>query len=169
MYRKLILILGVSGFFLTTFLPCSIAKDFAVEDYTFKWSDIQVGSVRIEFHKQKDRLGFLLSWSPHGRLSSLFLSASEAKAISKALMQADDYLQKQKKASVVKPSKDAVPVEHYRVTFSSRAGKNFKVEVDRHKAFSAIVRMNARTAMEIGKTLSKAEEMADFVNSRINL
>jgi len=29
--------------------------------------------------------------------------------------------------------------------------------------------MDARTAMEIGKTLSKAEEMADFVNSRINL
>ncbi len=84
-------------------------------------------------------------------------------------MQADDYLQKQKKGSVVSPSKDIVPVENYRVTFSSRAGKNFKVEVDRHKAWSAIVRMDAGTAMEIGKTLSKAEEMADFVNSRINL
>ena len=168
MYRRLILVLIVSGFFLTTFLPASMARDFAVDNYKFAWTVAQVDAARIVFHKQKDRFGFVLSRSPHGGLQSLFLSPSDAKAIGKVLLQAENYLQKQKKGSVMN-LKDVVQVGDYKVLFTSRGGENFKATVERQKTWTASVVMEVKMAMEVGKILSNAEEMANYVNSRINL
>lgn len=168
MYRRMILILIVSGFFLTTFLPASIAQDFAVDDYKFESRVADVGAARVVFHKQKDRFGFVLSRSPHGGLQSLPLSPSEAKAIGKVLLQSEDYLQKQKKGSVTQ-LKDVVPVGNYQVVFTSRGGENFKASVQRKKTWTASVVMEVDMAMEVGKILSNAEEMANYVNSHINL
>ena len=120
----------------------------------------------MQIQKKPGSLLVILS-SPGGKLATLSLSPSEAKEIGEVLEKAEEYYNKQKKTDDRK-SEDVVRAGKFRVNFSSSQGKSFQVSVRGSGLFSAAVLFGKDEALEMAKHLKNAEEMAAFVDNRIN-
>ena len=163
MRKKMFLILSVIC--LSGFVSLSNAADFVIKDYTFTWRVAETGHVKMAIQKQRGGIDVILR-SMGGRLATLFLLPSQAKAIGEVLTKAEYYYSKHKKSKDLE-SKDTVPVGEYQVTFSSSQGEDFEIRVNKPKIFSAAVLLTKEEALRICEYLKKAEEMAAFVDKRI--
>ena len=163
MFRKLFLVACV--FWLAGFSSVAGAKDFVIKDYGFTWEVAKTGDVGMQIQKKPGSISVILS-SLGGKIATLSMTPSEAKAIGEVLEKTEEYYNKQKKSDDRK-SEDVVHEGQFRVYFSSSQGKNFQVSIRSSKFFSAAVLLNRDEALEMGKHLRDAEDMAAFVNRRI--
>jgi hypothetical protein len=125
----------------------------------------KVGSVGIDVEKEKGRLEVILR-GPGGRLATLYMQPSQAKAIGGVLVKTEEYHSELKKTGAGKPEKK-VPAGDYEVTFNLPPSKPFEVIIKKPKLFTASIIVNKQQALEIGRYLKDAEKMADLVNSRV--
>ena len=163
MYRKLFLVACI--FCLAGFSSFAGAKDFVIKDYGFTWVVARTGDVSMQIQKKPGNISVILS-SLGGKIATLSMTPSEAKAIGQVLEKTEEYYDKQKKSDDRK-SEDVVHEGQFRVYFSSTQGKNFQVSIRSSKFFSAAVLLTKDEALEMGKNLRDAEDMAAFVNRRI--
>jgi hypothetical protein len=96
----------------------------------------------------------------------LTISPVQANAVGELLKKTDDYYQIQKESEDVSSS-DTLFSHNCEVNFSSKQGRDFKVRVKQNKVFGPVVLMTREEAIEIGKYLRQAEQMASFVDKRI--
>jgi len=151
---------------LTLLLPLSHAAQLSIDNYTFIWHVAKVGNVSFEIVKETNRTGVLLG-SFGGKVSQLFISPAEGKAIAEALLKSEEYYEKYKKR-VDGESSDSIKAGTFRVTFSSEeSGRNFMVQIAEQKLFSLAVSLKKDEVADIANYLMKAEEMAAFVDKRI--
>jgi hypothetical protein len=167
MLKKLSLAFFCVMFCLSMVPVLTHAKDFVVESYDFTWNVAKAGDVVLEVKRDQDRIGVSLRNTMGRRLTTLFMSASEARAIGQILMKAEEYC---KQAQDSKPrAPKVVMAGDYRVTFTLVFTNNFDIEVERHKMFSPSVRMSKGQALQIGKYMLEAKEMVAFLERRMKL
>jgi len=162
-FRKLFLVACVLC--LAGFSSVADAKGFVIKDYGFTWVVARTGDVSMQIQKKPGSTSVILS-SLGGKIATLSMTPSEAKAIGGVLEKTEEYYDKQKKSDDRK-SEDVVHEGQFRVYFSSTQGKNFQVSIRSSKFFSAAVLLTKYEALEMGKNLRDAEDMAAFVNRRI--
>ena len=150
---------------LGAFLPLADAKDFVIKDYIFTWYVADEGNAKMEIQKSPEGLAVILK-SPVGPLTTLSIPPSQAKMIGEVLKKTEDYYNEQKKSEDLKSSK-TIPSGNYKVTFSSKQGSNFVVEIAESKVFGSAVLWSKDAALKLGKYLSKAEAIAAFADKRI--
>ncbi len=154
------------------------AEDFTVKDYTFTWRVDREGSVNLAF--VKDPNGVVVALTGFGgTLAAVSLSPPDAAAVGKVLLNAGkQYDAHQKHYNDNKKNKPVFRKEHsekeivgdYQVIFhSTPRGEKFTVRVGKAKTFASMVTMTKEAAEKLGAHLVKAEEMAAFINSRIQL
>ena len=150
---------------LGAFLPLANAADFAIKDYIFTWYVANEGTSKIEIQKSPEGLSVILR-SLGGPLTTLSIPPSQAKMIGEVLKKTEDYYREQEKSDDMKSSK-TIRSGSYKVTFSSKQGSNFVVEISESKVFGSAVLWSKDTALKLGKYLRKAEAIAAFANKRI--
>ena len=162
MIKKLIVIACMLC--LGSFLPLADAKDLVIKDYIFTWYVVDEGTAKMEIQKSPEGLKVILKTL--GPLSTLSIPPSQAKMIGEVLKKTEDYYREQKKSDDMKSSK-TIRSSSYKITFSSKQGSNFIVEIAESKVFGSAVLWSKDAALKIGKYLRKAEAMAAFVDKRI--
>jgi len=163
MTKKMIMI--VCMLCLGAFLPLAHAEDSVIKDYIFTWYIADAGDATIEIQKNPEGLVVILK-SIGGPLATLSIPPSQAKAIGEALKKTEDYYNEQKESEDWKSSK-TVPAGNYKVTFSSKQGSNFVIEIAESKVFGSAVLLSKEAALKIGTYLCEAEAMAAFADKRI--
>lgn len=166
-------------FALTVFLlmatPVSHAQEFSITDYSFVWNVADAGKVSLKIRKDPEGLQVVLS-SLGGRLATLHLTPSEAKAVGQILAKTEEYhaghekYYAQKKGTLVYENErsEKVDARNHQVTFhSSPKGKEFEVKVSERKTFSPTVLMSKEQALKMSHHLLKSPGMAEFVNARV--
>ncbi|MCJ7686822.1 MAG: hypothetical protein MUO68_21280, partial [Desulfobacteraceae bacterium] len=78
----------------------------------------------------------------------------------------EDYYKEQKNSDDLKSSK-TIPSGNYKVTFSSKQGSNFVIEIAESKIFGSAVLWSKDEALKLGKYLRKAEAITAFADKRI--
>jgi len=149
---------------LGTFLPLAHAEDFVIKDYIFTWYVVNEGTAKMEIQKSPEGLSVILKTL--GPLTTLSIPPSQAKMIGEVLKKTEDYYNEQKKSDDLKSSK-TIPSGNYKVTFSSKQGSNFVVEIAESKVFGSAVLWSKDAALKIGRYLRKAEAMTAFADKRI--
>lgn len=164
-HKKMLLMFIISCF--TMSFSLSNAEDYVINDYTFTWHVIQVGKVKLKIQKEEDRLTVVIG-SFGGKLATLYLQPSHAKAIGEVLLKSEEYYQKHLK-SEERDQKDSVQVGKYLVVFSSLTkGKDFEVRVRESKTFTfTSVLFSKDEAIKMAGHLMDAEKMAALVEKRI--
>ena len=162
MIRKMIVIACM--FCLGAFLPLADAKDFDIKDYIFTWYVVNEGTAKMEIQKSPEGISVILKTL--GPLTTLFIPPSQAKMIGEVLNKTQDYYIKQKKSDELKSS-ETIPLGKYKITFSSKQGSNFIVEIAESKVFGSAVLWSKDAALKIGEYLRDAEAMAAFADKRI--
>lgn len=166
MVRKLLLALTIALFYLPVFQPASTAEEFVIEDYLFTWYAAKAGSVQMNIQKEKDGVVAVLR-SLGGKLATLYLAPAEARATGEILARAEE-LHSKHKESDERVNEDMIETGQIRVTFaSSYKGKDFEIRVNRKRFFTPTVLMYEDQAMKISQSLLTAEEMAEFVRTKI--
>ena len=149
---------------LGAFLPLANAADFAIKDYIFTWYVVNEGIAKMEIQKSPEGLSVILKTL--GPLTTLSIPPSQAKMIGEVLKKTQDYYIEQKKSDDLKSS-ETIPLGNYKITFSSKQGSNFIVEIAESKVFGSAVLWSKDAALKIGKYLREAEAMAAFADKRI--
>ena len=162
MNRKMIVIACMLC--LGAFLPSAHAEDFVIKDYIFTWYVVNEGTAKMEIQKSPEGLSVILKTL--GPLTTLSIPPSQAKMIGEVLKKTEDYYNEQKKSDDLRSSK-TIPSGNYKVTFSSKQGSNFVVEIAESKVFGSAVLWSKDAALKIGRYLRKAEAMTAFADKRI--
>ena len=150
---------------LGAFLPLADAKDFAIKDYIFTWYVANEGDSKMEIQKSPEGLAVILK-SMGGPLATMSVPPSQAKMIGEVLKKTEDYYREQEKSDDLKSSK-TIPSGNYKITFSSKQGSNFVVEIAESKIFGSAVLWSKDAALKLGKYLIKAEALTAFADKRI--
>jgi hypothetical protein len=149
---------------LGAFLPLAHAEDFVIKDYIFTWYVVNEGTAKMEIQKSPEGLSVILKTI--GPLTTLSIPPSQAKMIGEVLKKTEAYYREQEKSDDLKSSK-TIRSGRYKVTFSSKQGSNFVVEIAESKVFGSAVLWSKDTALKLGKYLRKAEAIAAFADKRI--
>ncbi len=149
---------------LGAFLPLAHAEDFVIKDYIFTWYVVNEGTAKMEIQKSPEGLSVILKTI--GPLTTLSIPPSQAKMIGEVLKKKEDYYREQEKSDDLKSSK-TIRSGRYKVTFSSKQGSNFVVEIAESKVLGSAVLWSKDTALKLGKYLVKAEAIAAFADKRI--
>ena len=143
------------------------AEESIIKDYTFTWhvARTMIGGTTIEIQKTPEALVVIF-----GRtgipLCALTVSPVQADAVGIMLKKTNDYYESQEKSEDM-TSSDTLTANNCVVTFSSKQGRNFEVRVKQDGAFGPVVLMEREEAIEAGKYLRQAEQMASFADKRI--
>ena len=152
--------------FLVTSLVVPVhAEEYGIKDYTFTWHIIKYGGTTMEIQKTPEALVVILG-QPTIPLCALTLSPVQANAVGELLKKTEDYYQIQEASDDVSSS-DTLFLGSCEVNFSSKQGRDFKVRVKEDKVFGPVALMTKDEAIEVGKYLRQAEQMAAFVDKRI--
>ena len=166
MIKKISSFLFVSLLGLSVFLSPSNAKDFEIKEYTFIWHVVKVGQINLKIKKDQDHVVVILS-SPGWKVATVSLTPSQAKALSYALAETEDYYNKFRKSDesehIEVVSAGGVLVTYY----SKRNAKNFEVRVHKSKLISSMVIMDKDEALTMSEYLKDSEEMANYVDNLI--
>ncbi|MBW1867877.1 MAG: hypothetical protein JRF52_05040 [Deltaproteobacteria bacterium] len=149
---------------LGAFLPLAHAEDFVIKDYIFTWYVVNEGTAKMEIQKSPEGLSVILKTI--GPLTTLSIPPSQAKMIGEVLKKTEAYYREQEKSDDLKSSK-TIRSGRYKVTFSSKQGSNFVVEIAESKVLGSAVLWSKDTALKLGKYLRKAEAIAAFADKRI--
>jgi len=149
---------------LGAFLPLAHAEDFVIKDYIFTWYVVNEGTAKMEIQKSPEGLSVILKTI--GPLTTLSIPPSQAKMIGEVLKKTEAYYREQEKSDDLKSSK-TIRSGRYKVTFSSKQGSNFVVEIAESKVLGSAVLWSKDTALKLGKYLVKAEAIAAFADKRI--
>ena len=147
------------------FLPVANAEDFAIKDYIFTWYVANDGTSSVEIQKSPEGLSVILK-SMGGPLTTLYVPPTQAQMIGEVLRKTEDYYREQKESDDLKSSR-TIRSGIYKITFSSRQGSSFTVEIAETKVFGSAALWSKDTALKLGKYLRKAEAMAAFADKRI--
>ncbi|MCD6294486.1 MAG: hypothetical protein J7M20_06065 [Deltaproteobacteria bacterium] len=143
------------------------AEESIIKDYTFTWhvARTMIGGTTIEVQKTPEALVVIF-----GRTSiplcALTISPVQANAVGELLKKTEEYYQLQKKTDDPSSS-DTLTSHNCVVNFSSKQGRDFRVRVKQNEVFGPVVLMEREEAIEAGKYLRKAEQMASFADKRI--
>ena len=143
------------------------AEESVIKDYTFTWhvARTMIGGTTIEIQKTPEALVVIF-----GRtgipLCALTVSPVQANAVGIMLKKTNEYYEAQKKSEDM-TSSDSLTSNNCVVTFSSKQGRNFEVRVKQDGSFGPVVLMEREEAIEAGKYLRQAEQMASFADKRI--
>ena len=141
------------------------AEEFIIKDYTFTWHVVKFGGTTMEIEKTPEALVVIF-----GRrsipLCALTISPVQANAVGELLKKTEEYYQLQKKSDDPSSS-DNLFSHNCAVNFSSKQGREFKVRVKQNEVFGPVVLMERDEAIEIGKYLRQAEQMASFADKRV--
>ena len=153
--------------FLGMFVSSAQAEDFVIKDYTFTWhvAKTMIGGTTIEVQKTPETLVVIFGRQGFP-LSTLTVSPVQANAVGIMLKKTNDYYGAQKKSEDL-TSSDSLTANNCVVTFSSKQGRNFEVRVKLDGYFGRVVLMEREEAIEAGKYLRKAEQMASFADKRV--
>jgi len=161
------LVLMTFMIFMGMFVITAHAEEFVIRDYTFTWhvARTMIGGTTIEIQKTPEALVVIF-----GRtgipLCALTVSPAQANAVGIMLKKTNDYYEAQKKSEDT-TSSDTLTANNCVVTFSSKQGRNFEVRVKQDGSFGPVVLMEREEAIEAGKYLRQAEQMASFADKRI--
>ena len=168
---KVFLIAFILG--LTLIRASLYADEYMIKEYEFIWHVVTVDNVDIKIQKNPTRLGVLLS-GRGGKIGTVFLTATRAKAIGEVLLKAEDYYRKQLELYEKQPKGfkkdlvDTVPAGGHKVIFAFTAKiKGFEVRVMQPKLISPIVLITKDGAVKLGKYLLDAEKMVEMVDLRV--
>ena len=161
--KKVLLMAGL--IFLGMHASSVQAEDFVIKDYTFTWHVVKIEGTTLEIQKTPEALVVIFG-RPGIPLCALTVSPAQAKAVGDMLKRTNDYHEVQKKSEDL-TSTDALFSQNCVVTFSSKQGRGFEVRVKQDEPFSPVVLMEKEEAMEIGKYLRQAEQMASFADKRV--
>ncbi|EFK09686.1 conserved hypothetical protein [delta proteobacterium NaphS2] len=152
-------------FFVASFVVSVHAEEYVIKDYTFTWHIIKYGGTTMEIQKTPAALVVIFG-QPTIPLCALTISPEQANAVGELLNKTEDYYQIQRESEDVSSS-DTLFSHNCEVNFSSKQGRDFKVRVKQDKIFGSVVLMTKDEAVEVGKYLRQAEQMAAFVDKRI--
>lgn len=141
------------------------AEEFVIKDYTFTWHVVKFGGTTMEIQKTPEALVVILG-RPSIPLCALTISPVQANAIGELLKKTDDYYQSQKNSDDPSSS-ETLSSHNCEVNFSSKQGREFKVRVKQNKVFGPVALMERDEAIEVGKYLRQAEQMASFADKRV--
>ena len=159
--------LFVAMVFMGIFVSSVQAEDFVIKDYTFTWhvARTMIGGTTMEIQKTPEALVVIFGRTSLP-LSALTVSPVQANAIGELLKKTEEYYQSQKKTDDPSSS-DTLTSHNCAVNFSSKQGRDFKVRVKLNEVFGPVVLMEREEAIEAGKYLRQAEQMASFADKRI--
>ena len=152
-------------FFVASLVVPVHAEEYGIKDYTFTWHIIKYGGTTMEIQKTPEALVVILG-QPTLPLCALTLPPVQANAVGELLKKTEDYYQIQEASDDVSSS-DTLFSHNCEVNFSSKQGRDFKVRVKQDKIFGPVALMTKDEAIEVGKYLRQAEQMAAFVDKRI--
>lgn len=141
------------------------AEEYVIKDYTFTWHIIKYGGTTMELRKTPEGLVVIFG-QPSIPLCALTISPAQADAIGELLKKTEEYYELQKKSDDPSSS-DTLFSHNCAVNFSSKQGREFRVRVKKNEVFGSVVLMMMDEAIEVGKYLRQAEEMASFMDKRI--
>ena len=165
MHKKMALIV-ISILFLGVSLSPVSAKELKIEDYIFIWHAAKAGDVTMDIEKTRETLQVVLS-SPGGALGRVSATPSQAEVIGEVLKKTNEYYDKQASSQDSK-SEDMAPAGDYKVYFTSKRGRDFKVSVRGPKTFGGAALMGQEEAITISKFLLQSKKYAALVNKKIN-
>lgn len=151
--------------FLSIFVMPVHAEEFVIEDYTFTWHVVKYGGTTMEIQKTPEALVIIFG-QPSIPLCALTVSPVQANAIGELLTKTDEYYESQKKSDDLSSS-NSLFSNNCEVNFSSKQGREFRIRVKQKELFGPVVLMERDEAIEIGKFLRQAEQMASFADKRI--
>ena len=153
--------------FMGMFVISASAEEFVIKDYTFTWhvAKTMIGGTTIEVQKTPETLVVIFGRQGFP-LSTLTVSPVQANAVGIMLKKTNDYYGAQKKSEDL-TSSDSLTANNCVVDFSSKQGRNFEVRVKLDGYFGPVVLMEREEAIEAGKYLRKAEQMASFADKRV--
>ncbi|MCX7012078.1 MAG: hypothetical protein NTW86_05845 [Candidatus Sumerlaeota bacterium] len=137
------------------------AEEFVIDYYTFTWHVAKVGGIEMDINKEEGGVSVYL----HGDFSMLTATPADAAKIGKALQKAGEYFNKLKDAANNTSVREVAGP--YEVTFSE-SERGFSVYITRIKGFGDRLFLDHMAAVEIAKVLVKSEEMAAFLDKRVN-
>ena len=140
-------------------------EEYKIENYTFTWHVVKYGGTTMEIQKTPEALVVIFG-RPSVPLCALTLSPVQASAVGELLKKTDEYYRMQKESDDVSSS-DTLFSNNCSVNFSSKQGREFRIRVKQKALFGPVVLMERDEAIEIGKYLRQAEEMASFADKRI--
>ena len=152
-------------FFVASLVVPVHAEEYGIKDYTFTWHIIKYGGTTMEIQKTPEALVVIFG-QPTIPLCALTLSPVQANAVGELLKKTEDYYQIQEASDDVSSS-DTLFSNNCEVNFSSKQGRDFKVRVKQDKVFGPVALLTKDEAIEVGKYLRQAEQMAAFVDKRI--
>ena len=152
-------------FFVASLVVSVHAEEYVIKDYTFTWHIIKYGGTTMEIQKTPEALVVIFG-QPTIPLCALTISPAQANGVGELLKKTEDYYQIQKESEDVSSS-DTLFSHNCEVNFSSKQGRDFKVRVKQDKVFGPVALMTKDEAIEVGKYLRQAEQMAAFVDKRI--
>ncbi len=141
------------------------AEEFVIENYTFTWHVVKYGGTSMEIQKTPEALVVIFG-QPAIPLCALTVSPVQANAIGELLRKTEEYYEIQKKSDDLSSS-NSLFSHNCEVNFSSKQGRDFRIRVRQKEVFGPVVLMERDEAMEIGKFLRQAEQMASFADKRI--
>jgi hypothetical protein len=150
---------------LGVFMGSVHAEEFKIEDYTFTWHVVKYGGTTMEIQKTPQALVVIFG-RPSVPLCALTISPAQANAVGELLKKTDEYYQIQKKSDDLSSS-DTFFANNCSVNFSSKQGREFRIRVKQKEVFGPVVLMERDEAIEIGKYLRQAEQMASFADKRV--
>jgi len=151
--------------FLSIFVMPVHAEEFVINDYTFTWHVAKYGGTTMEIQKTPEALVVIFG-RPSVPLCALTISPVQANAVGQLLKKTEEYYEMQKKSDDLSSS-DTLSANNCTVNFSSKQGREFRIRVKQKELFGPVVLMERDEAIEIGKYLRQAEEMASFADKRI--
>ncbi len=151
--------------FFAIFATTVQAEEYGITSYTFTWHVIKYGGTTMEIQKTPEALVVIFG-QPSIPLCALTISPTQANAIGQLLKKTEEYYETQKKSDDVSSS-DNLFSHNCAVNFSSKQGREFRVRVKKNEVFGPVVLMTKDEAVEVGKYLRQAEQMASFVDKRI--
>ncbi len=158
-------ILWVCVVFLGILAVPAHAEEFVIENYTFTWHVVKYGGTSMEIQKTPEALVVIFG-QPSIPLCALTVSPVQANAIGELLQKTEDYYESQKKSDDLSSS-NSLFSNNCEVNFSSKQGREFRIRVKQNDVFGPVVLMERDEAIEIGKYLRQAEQMASFADKRI--
>ncbi len=164
--NRRVLLMVIAVFFLAMVVTPVSAGEPKIEDYIFIWHVAKSGDVVMDIEKTQKTLQVVLR-SPGGALGRISATPSQAEMIGAVMKKANEYYDKQSNSQDSK-SEDMVPAGDYKVYFTSKRGRDFKVSVRGPKTFGGAALMGQEDAITLSEFMMKAKKYAALVNKKIN-
>lgn len=152
--------------FLLAFSVSAYADDFVIDEYKFTWQVESFGDADLSIEKSTDALKVIVSVEGGLGRSHLFLTPKEATSIGETLKLTEKYYKQQKgtKEDVSKTEKSG----DYDVLFSTSVKHGFSVHIREGRSFRVGMLLKRKQARKLAKALIQAEEMAAFLDKKVD-